>query len=41
MDQVRNEEVRMRSGVTRELAGQAECVLRWSGYRRKRRMSSW
>lgn len=33
MDRVRNEEVRRRTGITRELSGYAEqSVLRWFGY---------
>ena len=33
MDQARNEEVQRRTGVTKELAGQAkQCVLRWFGH---------
>ena len=33
MDRVRNEEVRRRTGVVRDLAGRAEqCVLRWFGH---------
>ena len=32
-DRIRNEEVRRRTGVTRELAGRADqCVLRWFGH---------